>query len=339
MQSIDNFVFESFAEEDSPGEPKIIHSYVLCIANVFKYLTGKIDPVWLMGSSGFAFRIFFEETMCPSAMSMFDFSSILPEAIEQLGRRSIYIERLFIEKEIEEKRREEAHAIIVKELNRNIPAIVWDIYEAEWGIITGYNDEHQIYECFTNKGIKIGLPYINLGMNGIDILSVAIPGKRFERDERLVVTNSLVAAVNHADGKEYIDGRPRYQNGWAAYKLWIKVFERWAWLIESGKSDKITVDIVNRAKHYSEYHYFARTYAYKYLNMISGTDVYLNNAYNAYLKVADNLEQLWKFFNSVSKPRSDELLLLSGNLRSAMESEEEGIEYIRKYLKVFQLNP
>lgn len=339
MQNIDNFVFESFAEEGSPGEPKIIHSYLLCIANVFKYLTGKIDPVWLMGSSAFAFRIFFEETMCPSAMSMFNFSSILPEVIEQLGRKSIYLERLFNEKEIVEQRREEAHAIIVKELNRNIPAVVWDIYEAEWGIITGYDDEHQMYECFTNQGKKIRLPYINLGMNGIDILSVAIPGKRFEIDEKLVVINSLIAAVNHADGQECIDGRPRYQNGLAAYKLWINVFERWAWLIESGKSDKITVDILDRAKHYSEYHYFARSYAYKYLNMIAGTDVYLNNAYNAYLKVADNLEQLWKYFSSVSTPRSDELLLLSGNLRSAMESEEEGIEYIRRYLKVFGSNP
>jgi hypothetical protein len=52
----------------------------------------------------------------------------------------------------------------------------------------------------------------------------------------------------------------------------------------------------------------------------------------------ENLRQLWIYFNNVSKPRSDDLLLLTGSLRSAKDSEEEGIEYIRKYLSHLSLN-
>ncbi len=64
------------------GEPGIHHSFMKSLATALNYVSGDFDPVWLMGSSGFAFRIFVNEHLCPSAMSIFDFSAILPEAIE-----------------------------------------------------------------------------------------------------------------------------------------------------------------------------------------------------------------------------------------------------------------
>jgi hypothetical protein len=338
MKKIDNFVFSNFRNSTEYGEPQLLHSFILSAANIFKHLAGNTDPVWLMGSSAFAFRIFVEETLSPNAMSMFEFSNILPEVIKQSGRGCIYIHRTIDEKELEEKKRTEAHTAIVKELDRNIPAIVWDIYKAEWGIIIGYNDQEKIYYCLSDEGEEIILSYNKLGMNGIDLLSIVIPGKRNERKKENVIANSLRAAVKHADGKEWIDKRPRCQNGIEAYQLWITIFERWAWLIESGKIENPKTGFVKRAKYYADYHYYARYYAQKYLAQIAGSDIYLIHALDSYKRVVENLRQLWIYFNNVSKPRSDDLLLLTGSLRSAKDSEEEGIEYIRKYLSHLSLN-
>lgn len=338
MQKINNFVFDTITDSNKTGEPQLLHSFILCVANVHKFLTGKIDPVWLMGSSAFAFRIFFEKNMCPSAMCRFEFTSIVPEVIKQLGRRAIYVGRTDEEEELEKEKRKEAHAAIVKEIKREIPAIAWGLHKSDWGIIIGYDYQDQKYICLSNSGEEIIIPYKNLGMNGVNYLSVIIPGKRLEREKKLIISNSLNVAVRHADGKEWINGKPKYQNGLAAYKLWINVFEKWAWLIDSGKITKSEIDFVGRAKYYAEYYYYARTFAYKYLQMIAGNDAYLNKAYKSYIMVAQNIKQLWEYFNCVSSPKSGELLFLAGNIRSAMDCEKEGIECIRKYLIVSGVN-
>jgi len=39
------------------GEPGIYHSIMRIVATALKYLNKDLDPVWLMGSSAFAFRM------------------------------------------------------------------------------------------------------------------------------------------------------------------------------------------------------------------------------------------------------------------------------------------
>ncbi|MBN2000167.1 hypothetical protein JW935_21640 [candidate division KSB1 bacterium] len=49
------------------------HSFIQCRASSLATKYGHVDPVMLMGASGFAFRIWIHEAFCPSAMSVFDF--------------------------------------------------------------------------------------------------------------------------------------------------------------------------------------------------------------------------------------------------------------------------
>lgn len=184
------------------GEPGIRHSYMASLATALNYICGEVDPVWLMGSSGFAFRISVSEILCPSAMSVFDWRKILPEALEQYGRRCTYVSRLWHEEELEEERRREAHEAIRSAIDRNVPAIVWDVADCEWGLITGYDDDASWYNVLTHKGQPSCLPYDRLGRNGIDILSVAIPGLPNQRGRDEVVISSLRGAVAHADQRE-----------------------------------------------------------------------------------------------------------------------------------------
>jgi len=118
------------------GEPGIVHSFMKCLATAVNYISGGLDPIWLMGSSTFAFRIVVNENLCPSAMSVFDWS-LLPEKVEQAGRKCTYISRLWDDRDREVERRNEAHDEILRAIDRGVPAIVWDIEDVEWGLIVG----------------------------------------------------------------------------------------------------------------------------------------------------------------------------------------------------------
>lgn len=314
------------------NEPGIYHSYMSSLAASLNYISGGFDPVWLMGSSIFAFRIFVNETMCPSAMSMFSFKEILPDAMEHAGFNCIYLERMWNESEKEEERRIEAHKAILKAVRGGRPAIVWDIADAEWGLIIGYDDSEELYLTLSHQGKPMSLPYKKLGKNGINILSVCIPGEPNSRNRENVIINALSRAVAHAEGKEWIDDRPVYQNGIKAFDLWASIFEKWSWMVANGKSDKIGLDIFYFAGYYAGHHYSARCYARDYLKQIAQDDKNLQKASLAYGRVADFLRPLWLYFSEMKESDSKLLKSFAQNIDNAKRSEKEGIELIKKYL-------
>ena len=115
-------------------------SYLAAVAGALQAHGEEVDPVWLMGASGWAFRIIVEKTLCPSAMSIFDWASLLPEAVRNAGWDCTQISRLWHEDAWREQRRAEAQAAIIASIDAGTPAIVWDLLLPEWGLITGYDD-------------------------------------------------------------------------------------------------------------------------------------------------------------------------------------------------------
>ncbi len=320
-----------YTDPKAKDHPGIFHSYMASLATALNYVDRKLDPVWLMGCSAFAFRIFINETFCPSAMSIFEWNAILPDAIKQYGHKCHYISRMWDEEDLEKERREEAHKAIKEAIDNNIPAIVWDIKETEWGLIVGYNDKSWKYDTMTCKGMFSFLPYKKLGKNGIDILSVAIPIEKSKRDKDEVIRNSLKATVAHAEQKEW-NKRPEYQDGLPAFDLWALLHERWAMLIDSGRATNIPKDIPFFAKYYAGHYYSARCYARDYLDTIKGADSALNKAHESYTKVASLLQPVWDNFEDKPDLSADKLRSLSATIKSAKQSEEEGIGYIKEWL-------
>jgi hypothetical protein len=129
-----------------------------------------------------------------------------------MGLRCHYVARLWKEEALEKERREAAHEAIVEGIERGAAAVVWDVHDAEWGLVVGYDRERSRYDTLTCKGETAALAFEKLGRNGIDILSVAIPGGPNGRTREEVVCRSLQAAVAHTEGKEWTD-RPAYQDG------------------------------------------------------------------------------------------------------------------------------
>jgi hypothetical protein len=301
------------------------------LATALNYINRKLDPVWLMGSSAFAFRIFINETFCPSAMSIFEWSATLPEAALQYGHKCDYYSRMWDEEDKEAKRRKEAHEAIVTAIDNNIPTVVWDIKNTEWGLIVGYDDNQRKYDCMTNQGMFSFLDYRKLGQNGINILSVTIPGEANSRDRDETIRNSLKAAVAHAEQKEW-NKRPEYQDGLPAFDLWALLFDRWAILTKGGKAENLPKNISLFAKYYAGHYYSARCYARDYLDTIKGDDPNLNNAHESYIKVASLLKPVWNNFAEKPDLSADTLRSLSATIKSAKQSEEQGIGFIKEWL-------
>jgi hypothetical protein len=264
-------------------------------------------------------------------MSVFDFSAILPAAIEQAGYHAVYVARYWKDLDKEQEKREQAQAAIIEGIDRGIPAIVWDIADAEWGLVTGYNQDKQAYYALNHKGESSLLAFNKLGRNGIDILSVAIPGEANQRSRDEIIQNSLIAAVDHAEQKEWMD-RPKYQDGFPAYDLWASLLEKWAMLVESGKAKNLNPDIWNFAAYYAGHYYSARCYARDYLKSIANADDLLIKAASCYETVASYLKPVWDYFSVAGQADAQSLSLLSASIKQAKIAEAAGINLIKEYL-------
>jgi hypothetical protein len=328
---IENIAWYTDADARSRREPGIFHSYLASLATALNHVSADFNPAWMMGASAFAFRTFVNERFCPSAMSVFDWRSVLTEAVEQSGYTCTHICRLWHEEEKAKERKREAHETIVDGIARGRPAIVWDIHGAEWGLIIGYEMKAESYNTLTHAGKQSTLPFSKLGQNGVDILSVVIPGEPNGRSRLEVVRKSLEAAVRHADQKEWID-RPDYQDGLLALDLWAVLHERWAMLVDAGKADRIPTDIPRFASYYAGHYYSARCYARSYLKAIAESDPGLEMAASKYEEAAASLRPVWEFCSAGRSPQGDALRSLAGNIRAARAAEEQGLEHIRKYL-------
>jgi hypothetical protein len=317
------------AERD--GEPGVYHSYMASLATTLHHISGELDAAWLMGSSGFAFRSFVCQTFCPSAMSIFNWSAALPEAVEQAGYHCTYVSRMWDEEALEEAKRGEAHAAIVEGVERGAPAIAWDVHGCEWGLITGYDEGERSYQTMTDEGQPSSLAFEKLGRNGIDILSVAIPGEPNDRGREESVVNSLKVAVAHAEGAEWTE-RPAYENGLAGYEAWAAAFDKWFMIVDAGRGERLPKDLHEWVRYYAGHHYSARCYARDYLRALSIDAPALRQAADCYEEVASHLKPVWERSPAQPRPEAELLSSLSESIRSARAAEERGIEKIREYL-------
>ncbi len=235
-----------------------------------------------------------------------------------------------------EERRREGHQAIAAGIERGVPAVVWDVHDTEWGVIVGYDDNAGGYNTLTCEGNAGSLPYELLGQNGVDVLSVVIPGDVNHRDRKVVIRNSLETAVRHARQQEWAD-RPEYQNGLEGFDLWALLFERWGMLIETGNASNIGVDIEAFARYYANHHFSARCYACDYLKTIADGDALLEGAARQYEMVAESLRPLWKqLVVSREEATSSSLRGMSERIREAKTVEEEGIRLIEAHLDEVQ---
>jgi hypothetical protein len=299
-----------------------LHSYTLSVLTALNAQEDQVDPVWVAGASGMAFRIWAHQDLCPSATSVFDWS-LLPRGVENAGWSVDYHSRLWHEESVAEERRKAAHAAIVKALNAGRVPVCWDIGVPEWGVITGYDDEAQEYAAIAVYGGPAPLKYDQLGRRDLPIMSVTIIEGRNSIDRREAVVNSLKTAVKHAGQGEWLE-RPAYQDGLPAYETWANALEK---LAEGGEQ--------NMLSYYAGTYLAARHYAKRYLRLAAemlGGAQQLVDAANFYAEVEQRLTEVWKILGQDGQRSADELRKCAELLRAAKASEQKAIEQIKGYL-------
>ncbi len=314
------------------GEPDTVHSYAASLATALSALGEEVDLSWLMGVTGFAFRTWAHESLCPSAMNAFDWSRILPEAVRQMECDCLCVIRLWDEAQWAEARRCQAHEAVVEAIGAGRPAIAWNVLDAEWGLITGYDDDARRYRVIGVGGRRGTLAYGRLGANGVNILGVCIPWGESGRRRTETLRNSLTAALAHADQKEWVD-RSRYHDGPRAYDVWATAFDRWAAKVRAGDTGNLNADLPRRAEYYARTYLPARRHARNFLRQAAGGNRELCLAADAFAGAAASLKAVWR--QTPARIDEDSRLLsgIADDIRQAKAKDEEGVEHIRSALK------
>lgn len=277
-----------------------------------------VTQAQIAAKSGFAFRIWIAKTLCPSAMSIFDWE-LLKKGAEQCGFEVTHITRLWNEEYLEVERREKAHVAIKKAIDDGIPAIVWDACIPEWELITGYDDENKEYSVLSVTGKTGVLHYNRLGRREIPIMSVTIPGKPNGMTEAESAKAALQMAINHARQCEWED-RPEYQDGLKAYPTWAEAMN-------------IVTENDWQSRYYIQTYENMRRYAAEYLSNLAEDIKELKSASQHYKDVHNHLKAALSLRKDSSFPTREIIEKIQQQILLAGEAEEQGIIAIEEYLK------
>ncbi len=170
----------------------------------------------IIATSGFAFRMWVDRELCPSATSIWEFSG-QKRWVENGGLCCGYVERMWGEDAVEEERRTQAVSMIKESIDRGIGAVSWDISGCEWGVVIGYSEEDELFYTLKIDGSEGVVPYGSIGKLDMPILSVlTITGKQ-EKPQEEITKGMLSIARAHLNGEEWCDNA----KGFAAYEALI----------------------------------------------------------------------------------------------------------------------
>lgn len=314
VQRLEGVSFDWDAGAVARGEPGIHNSFMGTLAGVLRYLGRPVDPAWLMGANGWAFRIRVHETLCPSAPSVYDWGAVLPETVAQAGYEAAHMHGFF-----SPDAQSKAHEAILQGLAVGMPAIVWDIGLPEWGLVVGYDPVECRYHTLDCLGREGAMPCAQLGRREIEALSVTVVGAPNGRGRAQVIRRALELAVRHGSGGEWTE-RPVYQDGPAAYGLWAAALER-------GLTHPEGVPSGYYAGHYAG----ARCYARDFLKALAAEDAALIPAAEAYARVAAELLPVWQAYRE-RNPGPDVARDCAARLRNAQAAEEQGLALLTAWL-------
>lgn len=184
----------------------------------------------IVATSGFAFRMWVNTDLCPSATSIWNFDGQKPW-VENGGLTCDYVGRYWGQEDIEKEKWLDAVKIIKGSIDKGVPAISWDIGIPEWGLITGYDDDTEIFQTLAVNAEKadptspaynaLQMPYNALGKRELPILSVLTITGATNKPERDILHDTMKLAVNHLKGGEWCDNA----KGLDAYPALIGIFD------------------------------------------------------------------------------------------------------------------
>lgn len=209
----------------------------------------------IIASSGFAFRMWVNAALCPSAMSIWEFKMQKPW-VENGGLACDYVERLWGADAVEKERRLAAVKMIKTSIDNGVAAIGWDISGCEWGLLTGYDDERAVFSTLKTNWAQAEVPYEKLGKLEMPILSVLTVTGKTEKSEKQIVSDTKKLAALHLSGYEWCENA----KGLEAYAALMRFI-----------SEKYTPDATWNVDYYLGTYASLKWYAFKFFEKYGET--------------------------------------------------------------------
>lgn len=260
----------------------------------------------IVAASGFAFRMWVSPDLCPSATSIWQFN-LQKSCVENGGIHCNYIERMWGQEDIEEKRRLEAIDMVRQSIDNGIPAISWDIGVCEWGLIIGYDDAAERFAVLPITGKEGEMGYAQLGKRELPILNVLTVTGKAEKTGEEILNATLETARNHLQGKEWCENA----SGLAAYPALVKHLE--------GEGTELACSW--NLEYFLGTYAPLKWYAWKFFEKHG-----LQELAALYKSVYENWQKAFKMKKSLDMSAQENREAMAGLLRQAEAWEKEAVE-------------
>ncbi len=180
------------------------------------------DKIWkMMGFSGMGFHFIVHKGLCPSSVTVYDWSSEHVDCMDRMGFLSETYSMINDGRHNTFADAQERAVQKIKEsIRRDIPALIWTPTSTlEFGIVKGYDDADRVFfvEQYTGQPAD-PLLYDNLGKSQVPILFYQIFLKKVPVDESRMISQSLEFGLsewrkeNHVSPDLYASGMKGYEN-------------------------------------------------------------------------------------------------------------------------------
>ncbi len=178
----------------------------------------------VMGFTGHAFRMNIDPiTINAAGPTSFPGGYILRRNIGNLGFTSCLADPTT---PLTPDKVERTIALVQQSIDRGIPAISFDLFIPEFGLIYGYDDDKQLFHA---KDVsKDGtISYSDFADPKIDLLFVTTISESLPHSKYEILRMALSMIVDHGRGKEWTHVfDDKFVQGLAGYEAWIGVMER-----------------------------------------------------------------------------------------------------------------
>ena len=269
----------------------------------------------IIATSGFAFRMWVSNDLCPSSTNIWNLDS-QKIWIENGGLTCDYVGRYWEQDAIEKEKHLEAIEKIRKSINMGIPAISWDISGMEWGLLIGYDDETQMFwpltlhTGYSNPKISpfvdgTKMPYEWLGKWQLPILSILTITGNSNKSKEVILCDTMKLAVSHLSGEEWCEN----SKGLEAYPALIRHFET-----------DFNLNLTWNAEYYLGTFGALKYYAWKYFEKMKQDDLAL-----IYKAVYDAWMEAFRIKTNEDVTRSNVCNRISSLLNYAYEYESKAV--------------
>jgi len=193
-----------------------MNSFIGSLELAANHLGIKRDYVWINGVSGAAFRLHFCEGWCPSSPDPTCGFNSAEEALKALG-----LEYKSYNLSSDGKNKPEILNAIKQSINNDRPVIAIDLLQvAEWGLITGYQNNGEELLCRTYFDRRQGYEIAEKFPFGVYVITASYPVKTSDNINNY--KNSFKIVEQNLKTEMYDD----YYSGLIAFDKWIEALNK-----------------------------------------------------------------------------------------------------------------